>query len=191
MKVHIPKIAAAALAAGAIAALGFGVAGPALAATSCGANCTNGTVNVGSTIGTSGFPTSFAISGAAGTTSSATASPYSVYSNEPWTLTFSTDPSDNVALNGYGGEYSAVWATTSASFPIGSSTTITHNGVTDSFPATGTPPYENTGTGESVQIDSGGPTSGGIEYTDTFNVAIGATQAPGLYSAQFDYTLTG
>jgi hypothetical protein len=164
-------------------------AAAASAATTCTANCTSGTVNVGSTIGTTGFPTEFAITGQAGSTSSAVATPYSINSNQPWALTFETDPSDNVTLNGFGGEYMAEWQTSSASFPIGSSTTITHAGVVDSFPATGTPPYENTGAGNAVQIDSGAATAGGQSYTDKFSVTIPATQAPGTYTAEYAYVL--
>jgi hypothetical protein len=184
MKINPIRLAAAAVAAGAILAAGAGAAG---AATACTANCTNGTVNVGSTIGTTGFPTSFVITGQAGATASATATPYSVYSNQPWTLTFETDPSDNVTVPGGGGAYAPNWQTTSANFPIGGTTSITHAGVTSSFPAGAT----DTGGGISMQIDSGAATAGGQSYSDTFSVALSATQAPGAYSAEFAYVLTG
>lgn len=178
------KLAAAAAAA-ALAAGGLALAAaPAMAAPACTVNCTNGTVNVGSTIGTTGFPTSFSMTGNAGSTATATATPYSVYSNTAWTLNFESDASD---LQG-GGGFPAYWYIAGTvgltdAFPIYSSTTITHGGTPYNLPA---------GNGvTSVQIDSGGATAGGQNFADVFSVAIPQAQPPGQYVATFAYVLAG
>jgi hypothetical protein len=187
MRHNLIRLAAAVFGTAALIAAGAGVAS---AAPSCTVDCTSGSVQVGSTLGTTGFPTSFAITGNAGSTASAVATPYSVYSNQAWTLSFETDPSDNVAQNGVNPPL-AMWQINAGSnspvtFPIGGTTTIAHAG------SLGNTPFSLSGSGvESVQIDSGAPTAGGQGFTDTFAVAIPATAAPGNYLAEFAYVLVG
>lgn len=183
-------IAAAAIAAAALTA-GLVAASPAFACDS--GNCTNGQVTIGSVLGTTGFPTSFAITttnGSNGTASgSATASPYSVFSNGPWVLSFADDSADVVTS---GSPVGPMWTVTNAGavvarFDIPSSTTITHASVVDHLPpgsATSTPPYVT-----SVQIDSGNATNGGQNFADVFTVTVPASVAAGSYLATFDYVL--
>ncbi len=181
------KLTAAGIAAAAALALGAGVASAAPAAPACTVNCTAGSLTIGAVTGTSGFPTSFAMSGAAGSVATATATSYSVFSNQPWSLSFTTDPADGVPVPSSGGLVQADWTVLgpggvpTAFFPLATSTTITHNGVVDHLP--------NSNGVLSVLIDSGQATAGGQAFADVFTTAIPATQAPGAYSAEFAYVL--
>lgn len=181
LRTRLAAVAAAATLLGA----GIAAAAPSAFACSAPANCTNGTVSIGSTIGTTGFPTSFAITANAGSTGSATASAYSVFSNTTWHLSFQDDSTDLIG----GTNFPALWyiAGTAApgpdTFGITGTTTINHNGTPFNLPA---------GNGvTSVTIDSGGATAGGQNFADVFSVAVPTAQAPGLYQAAFQYVLAG
>lgn len=177
-----------------LAALGGGLvaASPAFACDSPTGACTSGSYSDGVSIGATGFPTSFTITGAtAGVASTATANKaYGIFSNVNWKLSFTTDSSD---LNPNSSSQQPSWfvgtspLTATAAFAIPGTTTVSHlNGVTGmtTYALPSAP-----GGVSSVQIDAGSATSGGTSYTDSYTVTSPATTPPATFSANFDYVL--
>src|SRR5215469_17167669 len=168
-----------------IAVFGIGTAPAWAAGPPCSSNCENATLAVGSTIGTTGFPTSISLAGSAGSTASGVATPYSVFSNTNWTLSWQATPDDVIgSLPGSPATWHTGPDTTTGWFNIANSTSITHHGNTFLLP-----PGSNNDGLSPVQIDTGVATGGGQGFADGLSVAIPATAPPGQYQAVFQYVL--
>jgi hypothetical protein len=182
----------------AITALGLLTAGTSAAFASGTPNQANASLIVTSVVGTSGFPTTVNFgTNAAGTTASATETPYSITSNTSWSLSLypdvnTTDGSGSVFSLSQNDGKTIFWTPTSAvpnPLALGG-LQVTHNGASQTLGNT-VNTGDTQGTSDAVVLGTGSATPvGGVSYTDSMSEAIPSNTSPATYRGTFVYVLT-